>query len=233
MNFPAASCGELDPQRLNLSPAIMSLAEYGSSGRTKENDNGMVRKISGEGARTAYGGCTGDMLKRAMDNIEKHFSVVGLQERFDDTLKLLQRIFHWPDIPYENQNITKNKLDRSLLPRQTISIIEEQNALDRELYEFVRKRFMEKMRESTPLGSEKVAITGIKQPRILFNSNMKKERVMNSDDDMMYQEPKLVPLSEAMSGATDCGGGSNADGLCALGSVAGLPGCSNGTVPSG
>lgn len=119
----------------------VDIEEYILSRRTKENDNGMVRKISGEGTRTAYGKCTGDMLKKAILNIETHFSVVGLQERFDDTIKLLQRFFNWPNIPYESQNITENRLDKLSLSRKTINIIKEHNALDMELYEYARKSF--------------------------------------------------------------------------------------------
>lgn len=123
----------------------VSLEEYVTSGRTKENDNGMVRKICGEGAKTAYGECTGEMLKKAIENIENHFSVVGLQERFEDTLKLLQHTFNWPGLPYESQNIADNRPDIKSISRKTIRIIEKHNALDMELYEFARKRFVEKM----------------------------------------------------------------------------------------
>ncbi|MHC4139255.1 MAG: sulfotransferase family 2 domain-containing protein [Planctomycetota bacterium] len=128
----------------------VGIEEYIFSCRTKENDNGMVRKMSGEGTRTAYGKCTEDMLKRAIENIENHFSVVGLQERFCDTIKLLQRFFDWPSLPYESQNIAKSRPGKLSLPRKTINIIEEHNVLDMELYEYARKRFMEKMEETVP-----------------------------------------------------------------------------------
>jgi len=86
-----------------------------------------------------------NMLKMAKENLSKHFAVVGLTERFDETLILLKREFGWDWPFYIRDNVTKDKAAREDIPSSTIDIIKEYNRLDIELYEYAKKCFNEQI----------------------------------------------------------------------------------------
>ncbi len=50
------------------------------------------------------------MLEKALENIEKHSSFVGLLEQFDESLILLQDIYKWRTPFYKTQNKTKARI---------------------------------------------------------------------------------------------------------------------------
>ncbi|MGH8067121.1 MAG: hypothetical protein ACRERE_18170 [Candidatus Entotheonellia bacterium] len=76
--------------------------------------------------------------------MRKHFAVVGLTERFDETLILLRRSLGWRRFPfYIRQNTTKNRLLKDNLSTEVLKAIKRYNELDMELYEYVRERFDE------------------------------------------------------------------------------------------
>lgn len=130
---------EADYQAINQQE--IGLEAYVAAGMSKETDNGQVRRISGAGMRPGFGECSEDLLAQAKENIKEHFAVVGFQETFDETLDLLQRTFHWPRMPYTSRNITPDRPTKRSLPPGTVRIIEAQNLLDMELYEWARARF--------------------------------------------------------------------------------------------
>lgn len=81
------------------------------------------------------------MLALAKENIDKHFAVVGLTERFDETLILCQLAFNWKMPFYTKRNVTQKKADSSNMDAETLEVIRQYNALDIELYEYAQKRF--------------------------------------------------------------------------------------------
>jgi hypothetical protein len=114
--------------------------------------NLQTKKISGI-SFAANSGITGgenidghNMLEIAKENLAGHFAVVGLTERFDETLILLKREFGWAWPYYIRDNITPKKTARRDIPASTIKIIEENNLLDIELYEYAVKLFEKKVR---------------------------------------------------------------------------------------
>lgn len=88
-----------------------------------------------------------NMLKIAKENLDKYFAVVGLTEKFDETLILLKREFGWDWPFYTRKNVTRNKVARENIPASTIEIIKEYNQLDIELYEYAKQLFNEKIRQ--------------------------------------------------------------------------------------
>ena len=42
---------------------------------------------------------------KALENIENHYSLIGVVERFDESLLLLARIFGFPDVHYVKRNL--------------------------------------------------------------------------------------------------------------------------------
>lgn len=82
----------------------------------------------------------GPNLERAKQNLINHFPVVGVTERFDESLFLLKRQFNWNDIHYEKRNVTKNRPQSKDISPDILSLIRMKNRLDFELYEFASRR---------------------------------------------------------------------------------------------
>jgi galactose-3-O-sulfotransferase len=120
----------------------MTLDAYVRSGISLETDNSQTRALSGD-TNTPFGACSEQMLEIAKSNVEKHFSVVGLTERFDETLLLLRRAFGWSKLYYVQANVAPNRSPRDSIPPSTLRRIENQNELDMELYRWARQRFDE------------------------------------------------------------------------------------------
>ncbi|HBL10851.1 MAG TPA: hypothetical protein DD379_05495 [Cyanobacteria bacterium UBA11162] len=79
------------------------------------------------------------LLQRAKKNIKEHFSVVGLTERFDETLILLGIQLGWSGMPfYVAQNKSKRPLQKDILP-ETLELIQEKNYLDVKLYRYAEE----------------------------------------------------------------------------------------------
>jgi hypothetical protein len=121
-----------------------SLSEVVVSPNNKFN-NGQVRMIAGIHFKPEKP--TGESLETAKNNLRQYFSVVGLTEKFDETLILLKRELGWDWPFYTRQNVTGKKVARENIPASTIEIIKEHNQLDIELYEYARQLFNEKIRQ--------------------------------------------------------------------------------------
>jgi hypothetical protein len=122
-----------------VTSAGMGLGEYIRSGISMEMDNSQTRAIAGD-RDTPYGECSDEMLERAKRNVEERFAVVGLTERFDESLVLLQKAFGWSRLGYVRANVSP-KRNPVELTDDDLTLIEEHNRLDRELYRFVTERF--------------------------------------------------------------------------------------------
>ncbi len=116
----------------------MSLDEYVRCGLFLETDNSQTRAVAGD-MGTPFGECSEAMLDTAKSNLEQHFGVVGLTERFDESLILLRRTFGWKHIRYVRANVAPG---RRLAPSpETLALIEHRNRFDIELYRFAEERF--------------------------------------------------------------------------------------------
>jgi len=124
----------------------MSLADYVRSGISRELNNGQTRTISGLKSDYDYGGNPRETLMTAKENLNKHFSVIGCVEKYDETLILLKREFGWDWPFYTRENVTKKKVAREKIPGSTIDMIKEYNRLDIELYDYAAMLFEEKVR---------------------------------------------------------------------------------------
>jgi hypothetical protein len=116
----------------------MDLAEYVQSGVALEMDNSMTRAIVGD-VTTPYGQCTDEMLAHAKQLIAQQYAVVGLTERFDETLVVLGQTFGWSRLCYVRANVSRKQISPDF-PKATIALIEELNRFDLELYEFADRR---------------------------------------------------------------------------------------------
>lgn len=119
----------------------LDLAEFVASGVFREMDNGQVRQLTGAGA-LPFGGCSSDLLDQAIANLEAHFCVAGLQERFDETLLLLRRAMRWPRPPlYQRRNVGKLRSQRDAFSPEVLRVVADHNTLDQQLYDYVAGRF--------------------------------------------------------------------------------------------
>ncbi len=108
-----------------------------------ELDNGMVRRFSGIGLQE--GPCPEDALDAARKNIETYYSVVGVQERYEDTVRMTRMAF--------NVNLTEFHINRGVDKKKKghkpdISQrkrIKEMNKLDIQLYDWILERFEQQL----------------------------------------------------------------------------------------
>lgn len=112
----------------------MSLDEYVQCEVTSELDNDQTRFLSGVGSTVRVGECTREMLALANRNLDSHFAIAGICERFDESVLLMQRELQWRRYPcYYRENVG-SRPDRDQVPDHTLFVIRERNALDIELY---------------------------------------------------------------------------------------------------
>jgi hypothetical protein len=107
-------------------------------------DNYQVRwLISMPIARIAPRGVTRAMLDEAKWNLEHAFEVVGLLERFEETLTCLGGAFGWKDLCKEHRNANPKRPSVEEIDPEAIAAILDLNRMDVELYEFASGLFEE------------------------------------------------------------------------------------------
>jgi hypothetical protein len=84
--------------------------------------------------------CTAEILAKAKDNFP-YFSVMGLTERFEESLALMKLRFGWKLGSYSSFNVTRTRPKKRDLPQSTLDLIAEKNRFDIELYQSAAKAF--------------------------------------------------------------------------------------------
>ena len=108
------------------------------------------------------------LLDLAKENLTKSFSVVGICERFEESLILISKIFGWEVPFYKNQKVAKS---RPMVEPKLVDLIREHNRLDDELYEFGKKLFEQTLRKNEDAVKEGLTILrAIPRPGILKRS---------------------------------------------------------------
>lgn len=126
----------------------MSLKDYVCSGISPELDNGQTKLLSTTTAVNSYTQGSNEMLESAKKNIKEHFALVGLTERFDETLILLKRSLNWTPPFYTKQKVTKNRPIKEDVSKDILKLIEKSNELDIELYKYVENLLKEQINQS-------------------------------------------------------------------------------------
>jgi len=124
-----------------------SLVEWVRARGLVEMDNGQTRRLAGM-MNVRCGALTRAALELAKSNLAK-FAVVGLTERFDESLLLLHRAFGWPLRRLRPCNVGANRPGRDAFGGDVRTAIVEHNALDVELYGFARE-LLERALRSRP-----------------------------------------------------------------------------------
>jgi galactose-3-O-sulfotransferase len=94
------------------------------------------------------------LLDMAKEHLTKSFSVVGICERFEESLMLMATTFGW-EIPfYKNCKVSKA---RPQIGPGTVEMIRDHNRLDVELYEFGKGLFEESLQKKEAAVRERLA----------------------------------------------------------------------------
>lgn len=125
----------------------MSLETFVTSRIDTLLDNGQTRLLANResGHEIPFGSCTTALLDEAKHNLREQMKVVGLTERFDETLFLLQQAFGWRKLYYSRQNVSAGRSSQQALPPSTLATIQATNTLDTELYHFAEMLFEEQL----------------------------------------------------------------------------------------
>lgn len=120
-------------------------------------NNGQTRLISGVWNDIPFGECTESMLEVAKRRLRDDFAVVGLTERFDETLLLLKWTLGWNTLWYTRENATRHRPRTRDISSDTIDNVLGVNSLDVELYRYAVDLFKDKMRKVGPqFGAKRV-----------------------------------------------------------------------------
>jgi Galactose-3-O-sulfotransferase len=79
--------------------------------------------------------CTAEIYETAKENLIRYFSVVGLCERFEESLALMKLRFGWKLQRYSSFNVSHTRPRKSDVSRSTLNLIEEKNSFDISLYD--------------------------------------------------------------------------------------------------
>ena len=110
------------------------IEDYLLTTRRVEFDNDQTRRIAG--LEPAFGECTLELLATAKAHLDE-FLLVGLTERFDESLMLFRRGLGWTlgDVYYLPRLVNPERPPRSALSDEAIEAIKDMNRLDLELYQ--------------------------------------------------------------------------------------------------
>ena len=118
----------------------IGLEEFIREGSFPTVDNGQTRMLAGVGDEVPYGQMHQGHVDTAIANMERDMAVVGVTERFDETLLQLQSTFGWKRVLYRRINENAAKPDVSDLTTREVDALRSVNALDMQLYRYAQDR---------------------------------------------------------------------------------------------
>jgi len=112
----------------------LSLEEYI---RTTPQHNIQTKLLAGvqNGYDFLAGDCTADTLSVAKKNLAQQFSLIGLTERFEESLALAKLAFGWKINHFADFNITGKRPQKNAVPQPIRDLIAEHYRYDVELYQ--------------------------------------------------------------------------------------------------
>jgi hypothetical protein len=138
------------PHHTMVTSERLSLKDYvESSSRAYLMNNGQTR-ILGCDISAWHRPTSPDMLDAAKRNIEEHFAVVGVTERFDESLLLMKAALGWNWPLYVRQRVTENRPQKEDIPADVVEAIAERNQLDAELHRYANERLGDALSKKDP-----------------------------------------------------------------------------------
>ncbi len=127
------------PAHRELVQQRTTLHDYVTSELSDDVHEAQTRALAGGAISTGAPGR--DALDRALVNLEGHFAVVGLCERFDETALLCRRVLGWRHVHYVTRNRNRHRVRLTDVAPTTIAASRERNPLDVELHSVAAARF--------------------------------------------------------------------------------------------
>lgn len=131
--------------------------EYLERGTDVELRDGQTRLLSRTPDPIGLDDSTDEMLSSAKRNLSEHFALVGLTERFDETVALLGERFGWTRLRYVPRNVSADRPRAEELSDRALRRIRELNARDTELYAFAAELFERRVDASGEALRDRVA----------------------------------------------------------------------------
>lgn len=126
----------------------LTLQEYYQQGLGgKEQENGQTRILSGQ--YDTEGRCTPSMLDIAKQNLQEHVNLVGLTERFDESLLMISAALNWQFPFYYQHNVATSRPEKSDIPAEMLTFLQQYNEYDMELYRYGCELFEQQLKQQS------------------------------------------------------------------------------------
>ncbi|MEL6222424.1 MAG: sulfotransferase family 2 domain-containing protein [Cyanobacteria bacterium J06627_8] len=126
----------------------MPLSAYVEHGIIDLN-NGQVRAIAGDVSQSfKFGEQNNSLLYEAQANLDAYFSLVGITERFDESLLLLKRQFNLTRVLYTRANVNSSRRAQTPISDDDIECIKHYNSLDIQLYERAKQQLQHQIEQA-------------------------------------------------------------------------------------
>ncbi len=113
--------------------------------RISPHANIQTKMIAGQdgGYDFLAGDCTSPTLEAAKENLSRDFALIGITERFNESLALAKIRLGWRVRRYADFNVTGRRPKKEIIPAAVRELIAERNSFDIELYRFATGLFDE------------------------------------------------------------------------------------------
>jgi len=125
----------------------LTLEEYV---KTTPYNNAQTKLIAGQSKERDFiaGECNDAMLAIAKENLARYFSLIGITERFEETLALAKVLLGWKVDRYATFRVTPRRPKKEAISAETRALIAEYNSFDVALYQYGRELFNEMVAEN-------------------------------------------------------------------------------------
>lgn len=79
-----------------------------------------------------------DDLELAMENLQRHFSVIGITDMFTESIEVMKKVLGWQDVSFQPKNRTKKRPAIEEIKPEILESIQEKNQLDYKLYNWAK-----------------------------------------------------------------------------------------------
>jgi Sulfotransferase family len=113
--------------------------------RNSPRDNVQTKMVAGAPYEEP---CTPAIFENAKRNLCTHFSVIGLSERFEESLALMKLRYGWKLESYSSFNVTRKRPKKRELAPATLDLIAKKNSFDVALYRLASEIFQEDLEQN-------------------------------------------------------------------------------------
>ena len=118
--------------------------------RTSPYNNAQTKLIAGQSRERDFiaGECNDAMLSAAKENLSRYFTLIGITERFEETLALAKVLLGWKIDRWATFRVTPHRPKKEAIGADTRALIAQYNSFDVALYQYASELFSEKVAEN-------------------------------------------------------------------------------------